>query len=80
MNVDQLEEMNDNSNPFKIMRNKIKIERLIEKNHDEVFIDQIHHLRKLRMNQGYLSTFKNAIDCDDLDTNEVMDTAICKEY
>jgi hypothetical protein len=39
MNVDQLEEMNDNSNPFKIMRNKIKIERLIEKNHDEVFID-----------------------------------------
>jgi hypothetical protein len=45
MNEEELEEANDLNNPFKIMRNKIVIDRLIENNHDEVFVDQINHLR-----------------------------------
>ena len=45
MTENQLEEANDVDNPFIIMRNKIKIERLIENNHDEVFVDQLNHLR-----------------------------------
>jgi len=45
LNADVLEEKNDQANPFKIMRNKIRIEKFIEKNHDEVFIDQLYQLR-----------------------------------
>lgn len=57
MNEEELEEANDLNNPFKIMRNKIVIDRLIENNHDEVFVDQINHLRQIRKDQNY---FKKA--------------------
>ena len=51
LNSEQLEEINDKANPFKQMKNKIKLERLVDSNFDEVIVDQANHLNKLSKTQ-----------------------------
>jgi len=48
-----MEEHTEDTNPFKILRNKIKIEGQINQNVRELFIDQLSSLRKVKKNAKY---------------------------
>ena len=56
----QLENLNDLKNPFKFMKNKIKLENMIEENKQDVFVDSLVQMKGYQKQLKYFDTLKNS--------------------
>jgi hypothetical protein len=73
LGIDELEELNDEMNPFKVIKTKLKIERIITDSQDNVIMDNLSLVQELQKKAKYFKTIReNSLNNNYTKENEVV--------